>query len=32
MKHYIGPSNPMRAQFDARASYQARLEQLPPSP
>ena len=24
MKHYIGPSNPMRAQFDARASYQAR--------
>ena len=24
MKHYIGPSNPMRAQFDALASYQAR--------
>ncbi|MBX3654802.1 MAG: enoyl-CoA hydratase family protein [Ramlibacter sp.] len=24
MKHYIGASNPMRAQFDARASYQAR--------
>ena len=24
MKHYIGPSNPMRAQFDARAPYEAR--------
>ena len=24
MKHYIGATNPMRAQFDARASYQAR--------
>ena len=24
MKHYIGSSNPMRAQFDALASYQAR--------
>ena len=24
MKHYIGPSNPMRAQFDARAPYKAR--------
>ncbi|MBX3589228.1 MAG: enoyl-CoA hydratase family protein [Ramlibacter sp.] len=24
MKHYIGASNPMRAQFDARAGYQAR--------
>ena len=23
MKHYIGPSNPMHAQFDALASYQA---------
>ena len=23
MKHYIGSSNPMRPQFDARASYQA---------
>jgi enoyl-CoA hydratase/carnithine racemase len=23
MKHYIGPANPMRAQFDARAAYQA---------
>ncbi|WP_293220204.1 enoyl-CoA hydratase family protein [Ottowia sp.] len=24
MKHYIGATNPMHAQFDARASYQAR--------
>ena len=24
MKHYIGPGNPMRAQFDASAPYQAR--------
>ncbi len=24
MKHYIGQSNPMRAQFDAKAHYQAR--------
>jgi enoyl-CoA hydratase/carnithine racemase len=24
MKHYIGAGNPMRAQFDARAGYQAR--------
>ena len=24
MKHYIGPDNPMQAQFDALASYQAR--------
>ncbi len=24
MKHYIGQSNPMRAQFDALASYQAK--------
>ena len=24
MKHYIGAGNPMRAQFDARAPYQAR--------
>lgn len=24
MKHYISPSNPMQAQFDALASYQAR--------
>ena len=23
MKHYIGPTNPMHAQFDALASYQA---------
>ena len=23
MKHYIGPANPMRAQFDALAAYQA---------
>ena len=23
MKHYIGPSNPMRQQFDALASYSA---------
>jgi enoyl-CoA hydratase/carnithine racemase len=24
MKHYIGPANPMRAQFDALAAYEAR--------
>jgi enoyl-CoA hydratase/carnithine racemase len=24
MKHYIGPTNPMRAQFEPRAGYQAR--------
>ena len=24
MKHYISPTNPMRAQFDAKAHYQAR--------
>nr|MBP8928166.1 enoyl-CoA hydratase [Ottowia sp.] len=24
MKHYIGAGNPMRAQFDARAPYQAK--------
>jgi len=23
MKHYIGPANPMQAQFDALAAYQA---------